>query len=83
MKIGILGAGSMGRILARNLGGLGYDVTFANSRGPDSLTSVAAETGATPVSVVDAVGAGEIVVPGPSDRFRRDVDNRGPVPTSR
>lgn len=62
MRIGILGAGSMGRILARNLGKLGYGVSIANSRGPDSLTAVAAETGATPVSAVDAVGAGEIVL---------------------
>jgi predicted dinucleotide-binding enzyme len=52
----------MGRILARHLGKLGHHVSIANSRGPESLSAVAAEIGATPVSVVDAAKAGEIVV---------------------
>jgi predicted dinucleotide-binding enzyme len=61
MRIGIIGAGSMGRILARRLGELGHHVSIANSRGPASLTALAAE-GATPVSVADAAKTGEIVV---------------------
>jgi predicted dinucleotide-binding enzyme len=52
----------MGRILARHLGKLGHHVSIANSRGPQSLTAVAAETGATPVSVIDAAQAAEIVI---------------------
>jgi predicted dinucleotide-binding enzyme len=36
-------------------------VSIANSRGPESLTALAAEIGATPVSVVDAAKAGEMV----------------------
>jgi predicted dinucleotide-binding enzyme len=62
MRIGVIGAGSMGRILAHHLVGLGHRVSVANSRGPESLTALAAEIGATPVSVVDAVKAGEVVV---------------------
>src|SRR3954465_14924583 len=62
MRIGVIGAGSMGGILSRHLATLGHQVSIANSRGPESLTALAAEIGATPVSVVDAAKAGEIVV---------------------
>ena len=62
MRIGIIGAGSMGQILARHLARLGHQVSIANSRGPESLTALAAEIGATPVSVADAAKAGEIVI---------------------
>ena len=62
MKIGIIGAGSMGGILARHLAEIGHHVSIANSRGPESLTGSAAEIGATPVSVVDAARAGDIVI---------------------
>ena len=61
MRIGVIGSGSMGRILSRHLGNLGHHVSIANSRGPESLTALAAEIGATPVSVIDAAKAGEIV----------------------
>jgi 8-hydroxy-5-deazaflavin:NADPH oxidoreductase len=36
--------------------------SIANSRGPESLTALAAEIGTTPVSVVDAATSGEVVV---------------------
>ena len=62
MKIGIIGAGSMGTTLARHLARLGHDVSIANSRGPASLGALAAEIGATPVSVADAAKAGEVVI---------------------
>ena len=62
MRIGVIGAGSMGGILARHLAKLGHQVSIANSRGPESLTALAAEIGATPVSVVDAAKAGDIVI---------------------
>src|SRR5712671_3770872 len=62
MRIGIIGAGSMGAILARHLAKRGHQVSIANSRGPESLTALAGEIGATPVSVVDAANAGEIVI---------------------
>ena len=62
MRIGILGAGSMGRILARHLARLGHQVAIANSRGPESLTGLATELGATPASVVDAANGAEVVI---------------------
>jgi len=62
MRIGVIGAGSMGVILARHLARLGHHVSIANSRGPESLAALAAEIGATPASVVDAAKAGEIVI---------------------
>jgi 8-hydroxy-5-deazaflavin:NADPH oxidoreductase len=52
----------MGQILARSLARLGHHVLMASSRGPGCLSAVAAEVGATPVSVVDAVSAAEIVI---------------------
>jgi 8-hydroxy-5-deazaflavin:NADPH oxidoreductase len=52
----------MGQILARSLAKLGHHVWIASSRGPECLSALAAEVGATPVSVVDAVSAAEIVV---------------------
>jgi predicted dinucleotide-binding enzyme len=52
----------MGQKLARGLANLGHHVSIASSRGPQCLTALAAEVGATPVSVVDAVSAAEIVV---------------------
>ena len=62
MRIGVIGAGNIGGTLARHLAKLGHQVSIANSRGPDSLTPLAAEIGATPVSVVDAANAGEVVI---------------------
>jgi predicted dinucleotide-binding enzyme len=62
MRIGVIGTGQMGATLAADLAKLGHDVFIANSRGPDSLAGLAAETGATPVSVVDAVRTSEIVI---------------------
>src|SRR6266536_6287887 len=62
MRIGVIGAGRMGRILASQFAKLGHRVSIANSRGPESLTSLADEIGATAVSVVDAAKAAEVVV---------------------
>ena len=61
MRVGIIGAGSMGGILARHLVKLGHRVSIANSKGPESLTALAAEIGARPVSVADAASGAEIV----------------------
>jgi predicted dinucleotide-binding enzyme len=62
VRIGIIGAGNIGGTLARHLVNLGHQVSIANSRGPDSLTALAAEIGATPAAVVDAAKAAEIVI---------------------
>src|SRR5260221_944559 len=55
MKIGIIGAGQIGGTLTRRLTELGHKVFVANSRGPETLSDLAAETGATAVSVPEAV----------------------------
>ena len=52
----------MGGILARHLARLGHHVSIASSRGPESLTALAAELGATPASVVGAAKAAEVVI---------------------
>jgi 8-hydroxy-5-deazaflavin:NADPH oxidoreductase len=62
VKIGVIGAGAVGGTLARLLAELGHQVSIANSRGPASLTALATEIGASPVSVADAVKAAEVVI---------------------
>lgn len=62
MKIGIIGAGNIGGNLTRRLTTLGHDVSVANSRGPHTLTALAEETGATPVTVGEAARGAEVVV---------------------
>jgi len=62
MKIGIIGAGNIGGALTRRLTSLGHTVSVANSRGPETLTDLATETGATPVSVEQAAQAGDVVI---------------------
>ncbi|MBP5861027.1 NAD(P)-binding domain-containing protein [Streptomyces scabiei] len=62
MKIGIIGAGNIGGNLTRRLTALGHDVSVANSRGPQTLTALAEETGATAVPVEEAARGAEIVV---------------------
>lgn len=62
MRIGIIGAGSMGTTLARHLARLGHDVSIASSRGPENLTALAAEVGATPVAVADAASERDAVI---------------------
>lgn len=62
MKIGIIGAGNIGGTLARRFRALGHEVFVANSRGPETLAGLAAETGATAVTVEGAARRGEIVV---------------------
>jgi predicted dinucleotide-binding enzyme len=62
MKIGIIGAGQIGGSLTRRLTALGHKVFVANSRGPETLADLAAETGATAVSVPEAARSGEVVV---------------------
>jgi hypothetical protein len=52
MKIGIIGAGQIGGTLTRRLTALGHKVFVANSRGPETLSDLAAETGATAVSAI-------------------------------
>jgi predicted dinucleotide-binding enzyme len=62
MKIGIIGTGNIGGALTRRFAALGHEVFIANSRGPDSLRELAAQTGARPVSVQDAARNGDVVI---------------------
>ncbi len=62
MKIGIIGAGHIGGTLARRLTELGHDVTVANSRGPETLEDLAAETGARAGTVTEAAKDKEVVI---------------------
>lgn len=62
MRIGIIGAGHIGGTLTRRLTQLGHTVYVANSRGPETLADLKDETGAIPVTPVDAAHRGELVV---------------------
>jgi 8-hydroxy-5-deazaflavin:NADPH oxidoreductase len=62
MKIGIIGAGNIGGTLTRRFRELGHDVFVANSRGPETLSALAVETGATPVTAEQAAHRGEVVI---------------------
>src|SRR6202008_4031566 len=55
MNIGIIGTGQIGEVIIRKLRGVGYPVKMANSRSPESLKDLAADTGAIPVSVEEVV----------------------------
>jgi predicted dinucleotide-binding enzyme len=51
MNIGIIGAGNIGSTLAGYFHKLRHTVRIANSRGPETLSDVALQTGATPVKI--------------------------------
>jgi 8-hydroxy-5-deazaflavin:NADPH oxidoreductase len=61
--IGIIGAGSIGQAIAGQMSKAGCAVIISNSRGPDSLTRVARELGATvKAGTVAQAAAAEMVV---------------------
>lgn len=62
MKIGVIGSGNIGGNLTRLLTALGHDVSVANSRGPDTLADLAAETGATPATIAEVADGAELVI---------------------
>jgi predicted dinucleotide-binding enzyme len=62
MRIGIIGAGQIGGTLTRRLTALGHEVRVANSRDPETLADLAAETGATAVWAADAATDAEVVI---------------------
>lgn len=62
MHIAIIGTGSVGGTLARRLAAAGHHVTIANSRGPQTLTDLAAETGAVALPVTDVAKDAEVVI---------------------
>lgn len=62
--LGIIGAGHIGRQVARVAVANGYDVVIANSRGPETLADLVADLGprATAATAADAAAAGDAVV---------------------
>ncbi len=62
MKIGIIGAGNIGGALASRFVELGHEVSIANSRGPETLREVEAQTGATAVGAREAAQGKDVVV---------------------
>jgi len=79
MNFGIIGAGQIGGTLTRRLTDLGHEVFVANSRGPDTLSGLAAETGATAVSA-PACGTNQTMISTPNmSAFGRTADMRDPL----
>jgi 8-hydroxy-5-deazaflavin:NADPH oxidoreductase len=62
MNIAIIGAGNIGAALTRRLTALGHKVSIANSRGPQTLTDLAAETGATPLPIAEVTTGADLVI---------------------
>lgn len=62
MKIAIIGAGHIGGTLTRLLTARGHEVRVANSRDPQTLSDLAAETGATAVWAAEAAADAELVI---------------------
>ena len=55
MNIGIIGTGQIGEVIIWKLRGAGHPVKMANSRGPDLLKNLAADTGAVAVCIEQVV----------------------------
>jgi len=62
MKIAVIGAGNIGGTLTRHLTAAGHHVAVANSRGPDTLAALAAETGAEAKGLADVAHGAEVVI---------------------
>jgi 8-hydroxy-5-deazaflavin:NADPH oxidoreductase len=74
--VGIIGAGRLGQAMARVALRAGRSVVIANSRGPETLTSVvsAIGEGVSAVTPADAVGAAIVVIAVPWDRVPEAVN---------
>ncbi|MCR8934699.1 MULTISPECIES: NADPH-dependent F420 reductase [unclassified Pseudomonas] len=62
MKIGIIGTGNIGGVLARKLKAAGHEVRVANSRGIDGVRAFAEEIGVEPADIRGAVDGVEVIV---------------------
>src|SRR5215207_4547820 len=62
MKIGILGAGHIGKTLVRKLSAAGHDVKVANSRGPDTIEPDVLASGGRAVMAAEAVADVDVVI---------------------
>jgi 8-hydroxy-5-deazaflavin:NADPH oxidoreductase len=74
-RIGIIGAGRLGQAMARTAVRAGRSVVIANSRGPESLASVASELGegVTAGTVNEAAAARMVVLAVPWDHVHSAV----------
>ncbi|WP_104182151.1 NADPH-dependent F420 reductase [Arthrobacter sp. B0490] len=95
MRIGILGAGSIGKTLAIKLAGAGHEVRIANSRGPESIGADVLSTGARAVDASEVVsdidvliisiplnaipGVADLIRSAPSDAVIIDTSNYYPL----
>jgi 8-hydroxy-5-deazaflavin:NADPH oxidoreductase len=62
MKIGIIGAGEIGGTLIRQYSRAGHTVKMTNASGPEKLKSLALETGASAVTLAEAVIDVDVIV---------------------
>jgi hypothetical protein len=62
VNIAIIGTGNIGATLIRRLAAAGHHVAVANSRGPDSLRSLATETGAEPCPLAEVARDAQVVI---------------------
>lgn len=62
MKIGIIGAGNIGAVLALRFVEHGHDVKIGNSRGPGTLGDVEQATGAKAAELKDVVKGADVIV---------------------
>jgi 8-hydroxy-5-deazaflavin:NADPH oxidoreductase len=62
MRIGIIGAGLIGKTLARKFSAGGHDVLVANSRGPETIEPDALEFGARAATASDAIEGADVVI---------------------
>jgi len=78
-SVGIIGAGRLGQAMARTALRAGRRVVIANSRGPDSLTSVVSKLGdgVSAGTVKQASAAGIVVIAVPWDRVPHAVQGIG------
>jgi 8-hydroxy-5-deazaflavin:NADPH oxidoreductase len=77
-NVGIIGAGRLGQAMARTAVRAERDVVIANSRGPESLTSVASALGerASAGTVDQASAAGIVVIAVPWDKVPQALHGR-------
>lgn len=62
MRIGIIGAGNIGALVAKKLDAAGHQVKLANSRGPESLADTVAGTGIQAVKKDAAVQDADVII---------------------
>src|SRR4051794_15092532 len=74
MDVGIIGAGRLGQAMAQVAVRAGRSVAIANSRGPESLASVASALGVLATTATEAAAAAIVVIAVPWDHVAAAVD---------